>query len=315
VFEVRLIVFENSVPNWKRRELGNYEIRRKDWLTARRVSYTRDYWEKRTVYLVSPKKLTSEALADSLGGLQENIPVQYRTIPQITQFILSLISPDTATVPDNLKWRVQGIAIPSHHQDKPGDPRRFNGFALVTLASVEEAESLSNQWPWDHQQPPASQSSESISNSGSVEAVREARKFRFRTLSKSQWEVMKDEYLAYRQRLLDEVLAFQDAENALMDAVPDQEHEANNPSPGEGIQHNVSHSASFPVGCLVFVRNIHPETNKTTIRALFSKAFRPDDNRTLHGSIDGLDYVDFTKGVDSVRQTLLGYLVAVFKSY
>lgn len=36
----------------------------------------------------------------------------------------------------------------------------------------------------------------------------------------------------------------------------------------------------FPPGCLVFVRNVHPDTNKTTLKSLFSvHAFFVDDNK------------------------------------
>ena len=52
----------------------------------------------------------------------------------------------------------------------------------------------------------------------------------------------------------------------------------------------------YPPDCLVFVRNLHPDTNKTTLKVLFSQAFPSGDREK--GLID---YVDFTKGLDTVR--------------
>ncbi|KAF8484415.1 hypothetical protein JB92DRAFT_1567718 [Gautieria morchelliformis] len=53
----------------------------------------------------------------------------------------------------------------------------------------------------------------------------------------------------------------------------------------------------FPQNCLVFVRNIHPDTNKTTLRTLFSAS--------LASSKRSVDYVDFTKGIDTVGPFLI----------
>ena len=73
-------------------------------------------------------------------------------------------------------------------------------------------------------------------------------------------------------------------------------------------------NSTYPPGCLVFLRNVHPETNKTTLRGLFLHARRPigievgkkDDD-------DGLDYLDYTKGMDSVCVLFL-FIRQFFKS-
>ena len=51
---------------------------------------------------------------------------------------------------------------------------------------------------------------------------------------------------------------------------------------------------SFPAGCLLFVKNLHPQTNKTTLKKLFE--------HTLESSVGkgGVDYVDWSKGMSSV---------------
>jgi hypothetical protein len=56
-------------------------------------------------------------------------------------------------------------------------------------------------------------------------------------------------------------------------------------------------SSSYSFGCLVFTRNLHPETNETTLRALFTATFKSSLLDT-----GGLDYVDFNKGMDSVSR-------------
>ena len=53
----------------------------------------------------------------------------------------------------------------------------------------------------------------------------------------------------------------------------------------------------YPVGCLVFVKNLNPDTNKAVLRSLLASAF-PD------GSPDSIDYVDYSKNLDSVSQNL-----------
>jgi hypothetical protein len=60
--------------------------------------------------------------------------------------------------------------------------------------------------------------------------------------------------------------------------------------------------APFPPGCLVFVRNVHPHTNRTALRGLLGRALA---ERGL--AMETIDYVDYTKGMDSVR--FFGFVV------
>ena len=50
----------------------------------------------------------------------------------------------------------------------------------------------------------------------------------------------------------------------------------------------------------MFVRNVHPETNKTTLRSLFLHARGPTGIEVGKKDDDGLDYLDYTKGMDCV---------------
>ena len=155
----------------------------------------------------------------------------------------------------------------------------------------------------------------------------EATKFGLRILTKAKWEELKAEYLLYRQELIDEINKFQDEDEirvyggrkrGYVDEMHDPEEQiteeaqrtdqiqvqksastkntaiATNDLIGTASIHP---SPTYPPGCLVFVRNVHPQTNKTSLRNLFLHA------REVAGGKkddDGLDYLDYTKGMDCV---------------
>lgn len=131
-------------------------------------------------------------------------------------------------------------------------------------------------------------------------------RFGFRTSTKAHWDKLNTEYLAYRQKLLDELAAVdQEARHtahADVSAAP-----AAMPEPEPAQQVPISREpvldlyAPYPPGCLAYVRNVHPETNKTTLRKLFAQAFQ--DSGPPGPSGDGIDYVDFNKGMDTVSRS------------
>ena len=145
------------------------------------------------------------------------------------------------------------------------------------------------------------------------------------------------EYLLYRQELVDEINMFQDEEEVSVyggssrkggyaGEIHGQEEQedtrrqnqfqvqngahiqsrssrstaiaANNSVDTAGIHFN----STYP---LVFVRNVHPETNKTTLRGLFLHARRPTGIEVGMKDDEGLDYLDYTKGMDCVCVLLL----------
>ena len=154
-----------------------------------------------------------------------------------------------------------------------------------------------------------------------------ATKFGLRILTKARWEELRAEYLLYRQELVDEINIFQDegevgvyngGRKGYVGETHGQEEQeeprkinqiqvqkkariesrstrsaTNNPVDTAGIHSN----STYPPGCLVFVRNVHPETNKTTLRSLFLHAKGPTG---IEVGDDGLDYLDYTKGMDCV---------------
>ena len=160
-----------------------------------------------------------------------------------------------------------------------------------------------------------------------------ATKFGLRILTKARWEELRAEYLLFRQELVDEINMFQDeadigvydgGRKGYVDETLDQEGQvdlprtnqiqvqkkahihsrstksaaiaANDPADTAGIHPN----SAYPPGCLVFVRNVHPETNKTTLRSLFLHARGLTGIEVGKKNGDGFDYLDYTKGMDSV---------------
>jgi hypothetical protein len=125
----------------------------------------------------------------------------------------------------------------------------------------------------------------------------EASKFGFRTLPKARWDRLNEEYLAYRQKLIDELANANEPpdiphDSDVLGAAPEDNLEDNVPTPPRNVTTMYS---PYPFGCLVFARNLHLETNKTTLRALFTTAFESSPVDPA-----GIDYVDFSKGMDSV---------------
>ncbi|KAG6844356.1 hypothetical protein H0H87_007537 [Tephrocybe sp. NHM501043] len=309
IVEVRILVSEPSSSTWsskrdKKRDAGAYEIRLKtmEGGTARdSMKYSKQGWESRTIYVVCLDILFETPL--NLHGSQENIPAPYRTITAILHFTNALLMARHSPSPT----RIQGIILPPHHQDKPGDPPTCKGFALIVLQDELDVAFLLETWRWDRQREanvePAKQDPESRAE------IHDATKFGFRALSKSAWNCLKDEYLSYRQRLVAEINTHQDAELATLTSTPAPPIAfASKFMPVEGphpppTSSKLEHTSPYPFDSLVFVRNIHPETNKTTLRKFCASAFAASLARNeLKG--DGLDYVDFNKGMDSCHLRL-----------
>ncbi|KAH9884926.1 hypothetical protein C8Q73DRAFT_718494 [Cubamyces lactineus] len=324
LLEVRMRVSAPSKSGWygtstsassssstREDDAGGYEVRRKDWRDAllRARNSSRHEWESRTVYM-------------------ECIPLAHRAIPGVYRRTASLLG--FTDREQTLTTRIQAISLPSHHLDRPGDIPKPKGFALVTLADEADAARLAADWPWLPRRVPTS-TSDGGAQTGEDEIAREAAKYGFRVLRKERWDELREEYLAYRQRLLDEIAQAEASgsgdpaarphvsrSTVSMHAAPgtathlSQGHtgahagvggankgaptttspastnaNADAHAPSSGLA--LDPSAPFPPGCLVYVRHVHPETNKTTLKALFA-AHAPR-------AASALDYVDYNKGM------------------
>ncbi|KAF7337845.1 RRM-3 domain-containing protein [Mycena venus] len=242
------------------RKRGNFEIRPKFWDDAV-YPVSREGWDNRTVYV-------------------ENVPIKYKTFPGVFKFILGLLPASNVMANHN---RIQGISVPAHHSDDPGTEPKLKSFALITFANAEDAEALLTAWPWARN--PAR-----VSTDESPDAS-EAVKFGFRTLSKARWDELNTEYLNYRTKILADIA---EAENLEAPAPSTQQEKPVLKRPAPPVEEPIPiipvANTRYPQNCLVFVRNIHPETNKTTLRNFFAKAV---------DAKEAIDYVDFNKGMDS----------------
>ncbi|KAI0638658.1 hypothetical protein C8Q77DRAFT_1048031 [Trametes polyzona] len=283
LFEVRMRVSAPSKSAWygadsasKDDDLGGYEVRRKDWRDAllRSRNTNRQDWELRTVYV-------------------ECLPLGHRTVPQIHRFASSLLP--SLNADQGAPTRVQAVSLPAHHLDRPGDVPKPKGFTLITFSSEDDAARLATDWPWLPRRTIAS----SEEAEGST-LVREAIKFGFRALPKARWDTLKEEYLAYRQQLLDQAARAPSAPHRAPDVPLDRpaappQNLADPEEPRAGTTPSTAADAPFPRGCLVYVRNLHPETNRTTLKALFA----------ARGLAPGaLDYVDYSKGMTACHLRL-----------
>ena len=158
----------------------------------------------------------------------------------------------------------------------------------MTLSSTDLVKQLSEDWPWlpgDRSAPVSG----GVSVSASAD-VADGHKYGVRVIAKARWEELRDEYLAYRTQLLSAVREEERKSGTGVQSKPGTAGPALPPPPSNASRSIVTQD--YPRGCLVFARNIHTETNKTTLRKLFSS--------TVGFPQDVLDYVDFNKGMDSV---------------
>lgn len=229
---------------------------------------------------------------------QENLPVHARVIHTILQFIQNIAICPTSSSTGQL---IQHISFPRHHGDAEDYvPIKCKGFAFIIFSQASAARAFTEQWPW------APSAEMGAKCDGSPESpIDSARASGLRALSKRRWDTLKEEYIALQLQL---------RAKAVKSSMP---HTRNRPlakpaaTPPEHGREEIEYTPhtqtmemvmpvlkpengrySFPPDCLVFVKNVHAETNKTTLRTLFSKAF--------DGSLEEIDYVDYTKGLDSV---------------
>jgi hypothetical protein len=155
----------------------------------------------------------------------------------------------------------------------------------------------------------------------------EATKFGLRVLTKEKWEELRAEYLLYRQELIDEINALQDEDEVGIyrkrgyemhdkeEQITEEDsnqirvqnstyiHSTKNAAVAANDPAAIQPNSAYPSGCLVFVRNVHPDTNKTTLRSLFLHARESCIENGIDcgkKDDDGLDYLDYTKGMNCV---------------
>ena len=243
--------------------------------------------------LIGPSRRASSMLT----APKENIPLQFRSIVGISKLLHRLLLTDHHSPSFSMgDYRcVQSILFPPHHQDPPNAVPKCKGFALVTLSEPSASSHLLTRFPYHN---PANDRSTDDDDDDPSPEEREARKAGFRTLSKERWEALQAEYVEYRDALLGRIAASSSATTSYSVAPPAT------PTAPIGKVTSASYDArlqqvsdappNFPPGCVIFARHVPQDTNKTALRALFSALL-------AENSTTALDYVDYTKGLDTVR--------------
>ncbi|KAL5487587.1 hypothetical protein ACEPAI_5695 [Sanghuangporus weigelae] len=307
ILDGRLIISEPSSSSWMRKSRsyteneGGFEVRRRDWrsISDRVRKYTSFHWESRTVYV-------------------ENLPYRARTFCSVYEFIQQLLSNGRSGESD--AFLMQSISFPRHQKDRPEAPPPTvgKGFAFIVLSSVKDVDYLLEHWPWElvDGYPEAEESKQS-------KVIQEAMEHGFRCLQKRKWDELKEQYLALQRQLLEKTMAVGHAGPPVTMSSQVNGDKSKSPQTADrrvSPQGDLAKAAElsyeppawYPKDCLVFVKNIHPETNKTTLRTLFSFAFDKD--------VSHIDYVDYNKGLDSCylrlsdsqsARTLVSYLSEV----
>ncbi|KAF9266096.1 hypothetical protein L218DRAFT_95497 [Marasmius fiardii PR-910] len=286
--DVRMMFTKPGWHSWHKardqKDAGMYEIRRKDWegLMSRLVTYTREYWDKRTLYM-------------------ERLPVHCKSVGSIARFADTVLSCSLVSEPSNSEAdppvfspKIQAVTLPPHHLDKSGEEPKCKGFAFVIFSAIDHMELLLEKWPWEH-----NQNDPSDGAVGNLD-LKDAHRFGFRCLSKSRWDALKGEYLEYRAKLVQELVTFDKGQRqafSSQDLCASSETDGHEDVPMSKEPAPLSLLSPYPPSCLIFVRNVHPETNKTTLKSLFTKPFSstPQSGKETIG----LDYVDYGKGLDS----------------
>lgn len=224
------------------------------------------------------------------------MPPQFRAVADISRFVSRLLQEK----PSDCVQTVQRISLPRHHLDKPDSRPKCKGFALVTLARMEDADFLVQRWPWQRHTEKSADASDDM--------YQDAARFGFRTTRKAHWDELNAEYLAYRQTLLDELALTEQNEQVVTEPsrtseIPEVLAAREKTPESHNLQTSILDlSTPYPPGCLAYARNVHLETNKTTLRKLFSQGFAESNASTAGG---GIDYVDFNKGMDTVSRFLV----------
>lgn len=75
------------------------------------------------------------------------------------------------------------------------------------------------------------------------------------------------------------------------------------PSPGIDLSSDAALDVqgAYPEGCVLWIRNVHESSTRTTLKALFGSLL----DQLQEGSSKGVEFVDYEKGLDTVSSHLL----------
>ncbi|KAF8958493.1 hypothetical protein BDZ97DRAFT_1923669 [Flammula alnicola] len=261
-----------------------YEVRRKTHAKTESNNlsqFGKADWDKLTIYV-------------------ENIPIQYRSLTGVVKFVTALLSASSRE-PSYLTYNM----LPFRHIIEINPAPYLHVKVLLSLHSPVQMTHVGAR----------------SSDSGAQRSPQ----IRVPYSEQGTLGELKAEYLLFRQQLVDEINEFQETEQASRRQVKEggtsrqrqerldqgnigRQQPADTPSDvTAGGLPQIHAGSAYPSGCLVFVRKVHPETNKTTLRTLFSQAWKKsgDEGQSMRATGqdgDGVDYIDYTKGMDTARR-------------
>ncbi|KAG8733552.1 hypothetical protein FRC10_012287 [Ceratobasidium sp. 414] len=295
-FESRMKIRTPSNAAWRGKTssgwvgaAGGYELRCKAWEGRKEgwmdelASMEEGEWEARMVYV-------------------ERVPPTVRSVWALYHYITALARTHHPNEQPSESQVVQDAFVPMAEPTIAGRPldtaQRFRGQAFVVFSTVELAQAFSRRWSWNSvtkSKGVPGPSEQAAGKWSPEEAAAAAMSSGFRSITKARWDTLKSEYVDHQARILR-----QNPKPERRPPAHDRQPSPSSPAqaPVPPVTHpkpsRVTRPPPFPPGILVFARRLHPETNKTTLKTLFGRAF-PD------GSGDNIEYLDFQKGVDSAH--------------
>ncbi|KAG8932087.1 hypothetical protein FRC01_000272 [Tulasnella sp. 417] len=267
-----------------------FDVRRKDWEALKDQSLrdmSEEEWNARTIYV-------------------ENIPPQhYKSKHELVSFFEACLGDPSEPIV------VQDISFPPKEGRDESDTK-CRGFAFIICNSSAAAEKATREWSWVGFDPRFRETlgGEPMDVEGEPNETGDkiwlAKRCGFRAITHRRWTELRDEYLAYRDVLIARLNARPEPEittRSSLRIAPDK----NKVKSDKGAQPQLSNESAtvatnsigptrsdYPQGCLVFVRNIHPGTKKTTLKKVLSLPF----TKKRHDGSE-IDYIDWEKGLDS----------------
>ncbi|KAF8318107.1 hypothetical protein DL93DRAFT_429236 [Clavulina sp. PMI_390] len=276
--------YSASTSMGKMKESGGYSIRRSK-IDVSSIKADESYWAERTLYV-------------------ECLPYSVKTLPQVSSFVNQLVqlADPSPQQPSPLIQSVSFVPPPpvrNGNENSAGQSAtKSQGFAFITMRDLAQHSAFLHDWPWDR-------NNSTVGTTSSLTI--DARRLGFRSTSIPEWVRRRDEYLSYQAQLSGAA-----SRSQLPAPRPPQPDAFPRPStvnrdslpPARSQDLHITEEASrdppaYPLGRLIFVKNVHPETSKTTLKQFLGKALVGFEGAP--GVVKGkeIDYVDYQKNMDS----------------
>ncbi|KAL7417158.1 hypothetical protein BDY24DRAFT_411914 [Mrakia frigida] len=245
------------------------EVGRCDWGSEEARSGKRDEpWEERTIYL-------------------ESLPPHLRSYPQVLLYLNSLFHSSSSNQPV-----VQSLSF---------DGLVFRNFVWIVLRDEEALKSVQKEWSWDGAVARGKRAAKEVE--GVSKETEEGRDAGLRVLKKVEHSRLQQEYVAHLATFPSTSTHHPSSTSIsapafVHDQPPHTHTSIRTPTHPYTSSYNPPKATStfaapppqFPSSCLLYLKNVDPQTSKTALHTLFNSLL-PDGKE--------IDYVDWVKGSDS----------------